>query len=92
MYDLKKYVIEPAVRDINTHSNYNTEWTGRKVTHLIFTFAEKQAKKSSKPSNKEECIRGVSKSRIKALARKGESWEQAADRINAEELTAKSKH
>ncbi|MDQ7089500.1 MAG: replication initiation protein [Methylococcales bacterium] len=25
--DFKKYVIEPAVKDINNHSNYNTEWT-----------------------------------------------------------------
>jgi plasmid replication initiation protein len=44
--DLKKYVIDPAVKDINTHSNYQVGWTqrktGRKVTHLTFEFSEKQ--------------------------------------------------
>jgi plasmid replication initiation protein len=46
MYDLKKYVIAPAIKDINKYSNFNVAWeqrkTGRRVTHLIFTFAEKQ--------------------------------------------------
>ena len=46
MFDLKKYVIDPAVADINTHSNYQVSWTqrktGRRVTHFIFSFAEKQ--------------------------------------------------
>jgi len=53
MYDLKKYVIEPAVKDINTHSNFSVQWeqrkTGRKVTHLIFTFAEKTPPESEQP-------------------------------------------
>jgi len=44
--DLKKYVIDPAIKDINTHSNYQVSWTqrktGRKVTHLTFEFSEKQ--------------------------------------------------
>jgi plasmid replication initiation protein len=45
--DLKKYVIDPAVKDINTHSNYEVSWTqrktGRKVTHLTFEFSEKKS-------------------------------------------------
>jgi len=44
--DLKKYVIDPAIKDVNTHSNYQVSWTqrktGRKVTHLTFEFSEKQ--------------------------------------------------
>jgi plasmid replication initiation protein len=52
MYDLKKYVIEPAVSDINEFSNYQVSWTqrktGRRVTHLTFTFAEKQPLKPKK--------------------------------------------
>jgi plasmid replication initiation protein len=51
--DLKKYVIDPAVKDINTHSNFTVQWeqrkTGRAVTHLIFTFAEKNPPKSEQP-------------------------------------------
>lgn len=46
MADFKKRVINPAVKDINTHSNFLVSWeqrkTGRAVTHLIFTFSEKQ--------------------------------------------------
>ena len=46
MCDLKKRVIDPAVKDVNTHSNYQVDWTqrktGRKVTHLTFEFSEKQ--------------------------------------------------
>ena len=91
--NLKMRVIEPAVKDINTHSNYSIEWTqrktGRRVTHLTFIFDEKVPKKSPKPFIKEVCIHGVPKSKVKALARKGESWEQAAERINSEELAAK---
>lgn len=45
MCDFKKRVIDPAVKDINEHSNFSVQWeqrkTGRAVTHLIFTFAEK---------------------------------------------------
>jgi plasmid replication initiation protein len=57
--DLKKYVIDPAVKDINIHSNFQAAWiqrkTGRRVTHLTFTFAEKQPvtpKKLKKPATK----------------------------------------
>jgi plasmid replication initiation protein len=46
MYDLKKYVLEPAIKDINTHSDYTVSWTqrktGRNVTHLTFSFGLKQ--------------------------------------------------
>lgn len=48
MYDLKKYVIEPGIKDINTYSNYTVSWTqrktGRHVTHLTFTFSENKLK------------------------------------------------
>jgi plasmid replication initiation protein len=50
--DLKKRIIDPAVKDINEHSNFNVVWeqrkTGRRVTHLTFTFAEKQPLKPKK--------------------------------------------
>lgn len=46
MCDFKKRVLDPAVKDINTHSNYQVSWmqrkTGRKVTHLTFEFSEKK--------------------------------------------------
>lgn len=91
--DLKLKVIEPAIKDINTHSNFLVSWeqrkTGRTVTHLIFTFAEKQPEKpqnvtSAAPKAKGKMINGVMQSEIEAKARRGESYEQAAERIKQE--------
>ena len=51
--DLKKYVIDPGVKDINLNSNYDVSWTqtktGRNVTHLNFEFNEKKPLISEKP-------------------------------------------
>lgn len=93
MHNLKKRVIDPAIKDINAHSNYQVFWTqrktGRRVTHFIFTFAEKQsATPKAAPKPKEKTIMGVSESVIKKQAKAGESWEQAAARIKAEQRAA----
>ncbi len=98
MCDLKKRVIDPAVKDINTHSNYQVSWTqrktGRRVTHLTFTFAEKQPLTPEKPKKavkpKEKMILGVAVSEIEKHARIGETHEQAAARINREKTTTKT--
>ena len=91
--DLKLKVIDPAVKDINTHSNLDVAWeqrkTGRRVTHLTFTFAEKQPEpppqaKPAKPKAKGKMINGVVQSEIEAKARVGESYEAAAERIKKE--------
>ncbi len=88
MYDFKKRVLLPAIADINTHSDYTVTWeqrkTGRTVTHLMFTFAEKQPNTAAKP--KEDRVLGVAKSVIAKQAKVGESWEQAAKRIKAERV------
>jgi len=89
IFDLKKRVIDPAVKDINNHSNYNVNWvqrkTGRAVTHLTFFFSEKQPE-NGKPkrdqAQKEKHIFGVPVSEIEKNARPGETSEQAAARIN----------
>ena len=90
MADFKKRVLEPAVKDINTHSNYSVSWTqrktGRRVTHLTFTFAENKPKTLRKRQIKEKCILGVPKSKIDRLAKRGESYEEAASRINVNNL------
>jgi plasmid replication initiation protein len=82
MCDLKKRVIEPAIKDINIHSDYQVSWTqrktGRRVTHLTFQFGEKAP---AKAKTKEKCVLGVAVSEIEKLARPGESWEEAAKRI-----------
>jgi plasmid replication initiation protein len=55
MHNLKKRVIDPANKDINIHSNYPVSWTqrktGRRVTHFIFSFAEKQPAKPKAAPN-----------------------------------------
>jgi plasmid replication initiation protein len=91
MFDLKKYVITPAVKEINQYSNFNVTWeqrkTGRKVTHLTFTFYEKppeveKPKRTTKP--KEKTVYGVPMSEINKRALAGEKVEDAAARINRE--------
>ena len=67
MCDLKKRVIDPAVEDINTHSNYQVSWTqrktGRRVTHLTFEFSEKQlatpqkSKRVAKPKSEPQAVK-----------------------------------
>jgi plasmid replication initiation protein len=47
--NLKARVIDPAVSQINTHTDHNTSYlqrkTGRNVTHFIFTYALKEESK-----------------------------------------------
>jgi plasmid replication initiation protein len=96
MDNFKARVIDPAVKDINKHSNLQVSWTqrktGRRVTHLTFTFAEKppltpeKNKAAAKPKEKKIC--GVALSDIEKLAKVGESWEEAATRINIEKQAA----
>jgi plasmid replication initiation protein len=92
MDNFKARVLDPAVKDINTHSNYQISWTqrktGRNVTHLMFTFFEKP-QPQAKPKIKEKMINGVKESEIAKLAKIGESWEGAAARIKAEKQAAK---
>ncbi len=86
--DLKLKVIDPGVKDINEHSNYNVSWTqrktGRTVTHLNFVFHEKQpdnVKPKRSTPQKEKMVYGVPMSEITSKARPGETYEQAAARL-----------
>ena len=83
--DFKKRVLEPAIIDVNTYSNFSVTWdqkkTGRRVTHLKFKFKNKKpkCKKNSKQQNLESW-----KSYIEKHARAGETWEEASRRIKRE--------
>jgi plasmid replication initiation protein len=89
--DFKKYVLEPAIRDVNKHSDLRVEWaqrkTGRKVTHLKFNFETKEENKKKRLTEKK--ILGVKVSEIKKVARPGESYEEAAERIKREDKLKK---
>ena len=93
--DLKKCVIDPAIMDINEHSDYTIESTqkktGRRVTHLTFTFKARQADKLKTRSLNERMVYGVPRAEVEAKARKGESWPTAAARIKSENGGSKLK-
>lgn len=84
--DFKLRVLDPAVAQINEHSPLQVSWeqrkTGRKVTHLTFTFdPKKPAKAVSKTPAKRKGGK-LSDADISRLARPGESWEAARTRLN----------
>ena len=98
MDNFKTRVLDPAVKDINAHSNYQVSWeqrkTGRRVTHLTFTFAEKQPLTPEKPKRttqpREKMILGVPVSEIVKVAAIGESYEDTAGRINRKKAATKT--
>lgn len=96
--DFKKRVIQPSIEQINEQSPLWVKWdqrkTGRRVSHLVFTFGEKAPKMPKKPCkgdgkdrNRENAQSdsgaryGIPMSTIKAQAQPGESYEEAALRI-----------
>ncbi len=89
--DLKKRVLEPAIQEINDHSDLWVTWTqrktGRKVTHLHFQFGRKTDTPVglSKPQiNGQKRLYGIPMEDIQRQAKPGESWEQAAGRMTRE--------
>lgn len=96
--DFKRWVIEPAVEQINEHSPLWVKWsqrkTGRRVSHLLFTFGEKPSEKSvkarkaktsgnikGKDKSASGAIYGIPRAIIETKARAGESYEDAALRL-----------
>lgn len=88
--DFKRWVLEPSIAQINEHSSLWVKWdqrkTGRRVSHLIFTFGEKQSEKSQKnskthSSDTKGAIYGIPMAAIKAHAKPGESDDDAALRL-----------
>lgn len=91
MADLRRWVIEPAVQQINEHSPLMLTWSprkaGRKVTHLVFDYAPKKqpAKAVGKAPAKSKAGK-LTKEEVGRLARPGESWEAAYARLNQIQL------
>lgn len=96
--DLKRWVIVPAVEQINEHSPLQVKWeqrkTGRRVTHLTFTFNEKaletprkpckeknQATAARKARNGSGAIYGIPMAIIEKKALPGESYDDTALRL-----------
>lgn len=78
---LKRSVIEPALAQINEHSDirvsYTQRKTGRTVTHLIFAIKPERASAPAKPKTGK-----ISDAEIAKQARPGETWEAARVRLN----------
>lgn len=97
--DLKRRVIEPAVKQINEHSPLWVKWTqrktGRQVTHLVFSFGEKT--KTNYKTKAKEIVQiapssalpkgpskyGIPPEVIQKYALEGDSWSIAAARARA---------
>lgn len=81
--DFKRWVLDPAVAQINEHSPMTVSWsqrkTGRRVTHLEFEYA---LKATAKPSTKAKKNSKLSDTEIAQKARPGETWEQARTRLS----------
>ena len=93
--DFKRWVIVPAVEQVNEHSPLWCQWdqrkTGRRVSHLVFTFgmkASEKALKTRKPrptkptkSKAKAGMFGIPRTEIEAQARPGEEYEDTALRL-----------
>ena len=83
LHNLKSKVLRPAIRDINTCSDLNiTEGqrsAGRTVSHLQFTITKKP--KRSKATPRPGSLGRLTKEYIEINAQRGESWEDAKERL-----------
>lgn len=95
MKDFKKWVLQPSIDQVNKHSPLDVEWsqrkTGRKVTHIIFTFSLKQQalpKPKKEPEKKPSgrMLFGFHESVLNENARPGETYQMVADRLKKERV------
>ena len=84
--DFKLRVLDPAVTQINEHSPLQVEWaqrkTGRKVTHLSFSFGPKKRAKPVRKAPAKRKAGKISDAEVAKQARPGETWEAARARLN----------
>jgi len=104
--DLKKRVIEPAINEINNHSNiwvrYDQKKMGRKVTHFHFYFGVKEPTKAIKRLSNAEIEQAAKPGETKAaviarlmgtsLANFANPGESWDDALSRKENLAKVKH
>ncbi|NCA72251.1 MAG: RepB family plasmid replication initiator protein [Sphingobacteriia bacterium] len=85
--NLKARVIDPAVKQINTHSDlwvkYRQRKQGRAVEALIFSFGPKCAEQPLQTATR-RAPRPITRAEIARQAHPGESWDQAEERLRRE--------
>lgn len=83
--DFKTRVLEPAIEQINNSTNMWVKWdqkkTGRKVTHLCFTFGLKSELQPKKNRGRPKKINVYDEKFLSKNARPGESRDQAIRRL-----------
>ena len=96
--DLKRYVIEPAVRDVNECSDLTVKWgqrkAGRKIAAIQFTFKpKKQPKAENEPGKLDRRRDGrISRAEIERAARPGESEDDVIRRLEGEARRPRAEH
>lgn len=87
--DLKKYVLQTAVDDVNKNSDLNVKWeqkkVGRRIAAFFFKFEQKDTSESHKSHRKsrDNFITHADLEENSHLAKKGESWESFRRRVEA---------
>lgn len=83
VYDLKRRVIEPAVRDVNGYSDLTVSWrqrkTGRRVVAIQFQF---ESKRKNAAQDKQRISPKLTIQAIEQAARPGESWGDVMARLH----------
>lgn len=93
--DLKRWVIEPAVRDVNEHSDLAVTWgqrkRGRTVAFIQFKFRPKAPEKTASPTSRAKpgkirggLVDGVPRAILDRYANPGETYEAAAERLGSD--------
>ena len=84
--DFKLYVLDKAMSDINNASDlsasYETLKTGRKITHIEFSFAIKEKKATNSVLEGVRIYTKADLDKNPTLAHPGETYEQALKRLN----------
>lgn len=85
--DLRRYVIDPALKDINEKTPLEISCEavkeGRKITRFRFQIAEKEKQNTQVISTESQKPR-LTKAYIEKHARIGETWDQARERLRKE--------
>jgi plasmid replication initiation protein len=85
--DLKRWVLQPAIEQINTHSDLQVKWEqhkrGRVVHALTFTFNQKAepTPPETQPASPAKSKPKLTREYVQQHAQPGESWEEAWERL-----------
>lgn len=85
-HELQRRVIRPAVEQVNAHTNISVTYAPRQVGRSIVAFQFRFHLKAAQvpapaPTTERAPHRALARAEIEALARPGETWEEAARRL-----------